>query len=225
MNTKIILAFITGVLLSGVAVHSYTGSQKAYKGSRKAQYPVEPLLIKRWSPRAMSGESISLKELMSLFEAARWAPSSYNNQPWRFIYALKGTPQWDKLFELLVPFNKSWVKNAGALVLVLSKNTFDRNNEPSPTHSLDTGAATENMLLQATAMGLVSHGMGGFDYDRARKELAIPDDYTVEALYAFGRPASADVLPEELRSKEVPSDRKDLKELVFEGAFGTKGAA
>ncbi len=225
MNSKVVLAFIAGALLSGGAVYAYIENKRAYKGPRKALYPVESLIIKRWSPRAMSGEALSQKELMSLFEAARWAPSSYNGQPWRFIYALKGTASWDKLFDLLVPFNKSWVNNAGALVLVISKNTFDKNNEPSPTHSLDTGAATQNMLLQASAMGLVGHGMSGFDYDRARKELGIPDGYTVEAMYAFGRPAGAHVLPEELRAREVPTDRKDFKEFVFEGAFETKDAA
>jgi len=186
---------------------------------RKAEFPVLPLIVERWSPRAMSGESISETELMSLFEAARWAPSSFNNQPWRFVYARRGTPDWDSFFKLMVNFNQQWAKNAAVLIVALSHNTFDYNSKPSRTHSLDTGAATENLALQARSMGLVCHGMEGFDYDKARKELQIPDDYTVEALYAIGRPGSIELLEPTLREREVPSDRKRVAEFAFEGYF------
>lgn len=187
---------------------------------RQAQYPIAEFIINRWSPRAMSGESMSDEELMSLFEAARWAPSSYNNQPWRFIYAKRETPQWDTLFNLMVEFNQSWAKNAAALIVVVSRDTFEFDDKPARTHSFDTGAAWENLALQASVDGLVAHGMEGFSYKRAKEELNIPDGYTVEAMIAVGKPGNKDDLPQELREKEVLSDRKPLREFVFEGMFG-----
>lgn len=190
--------------------------------TRKADYPIESLFINRWSPRAMSGEPITETELMSLFEAARWAPSSFNNQPWRFIYARRNTPHWDRMFRLMVPFNQKWAQNAAVLILTISHNKFDYNGNPSRTHSLDTGAATENIHLQAFLMGLICHGMEGFDYDRARTEYAIPDDYTVEAMYAIGKKGNIKDLDPELQEREKPSDRKHVQEFVFEGMFVDK---
>lgn len=186
---------------------------------RSTTHPVHDLIANRWSPRAMSGESITHKELMQLFEAARWAPSSFNEQPWRFIYAHRGTSQWQTLFDLMVPFNQSWAQHAGVLVVVVSANNFERNGAYSRTHSFDTGAAAENMALQASNMGLVVHGMSGFDYDRARTQLHVPDDYTVEAMFAIGRPGTVDVLPEGMRAYEKPSDRKPIETFVFEGSM------
>ncbi|WP_303906170.1 nitroreductase family protein [Thiohalomonas denitrificans] len=187
--------------------------------SRHPEYPIEPIFRDRWSPRAMSGDPLERSELMSLFEAARWAPSSYNNQPWRFVYALRDSPGWDRLFSLLVEFNQSWASGAGALILVAAKQTFD-NGKPSVTHALDAGAAWENFALQGTLNGLVVHGMEGFDYQRARTELGIPDDHDVLAMAAIGRPGRIEDLPGPLREREVPSDRKPLAEWVFEGRFG-----
>lgn len=186
---------------------------------RKAEYAVLPLLINRWSPRAMSGESITETELMSLFEAARWAPSSFNNQPWRFIYVRRGTPDWDRMFKLMVPGNQKWAKNAAVLILAISANNFEYNGKIARTHSLDTGAATENLALQAFSMGLVCHGMEGFDYDRARKEFNIPDEYTIEALYAIGKHGKKEDLDSELKVRETPNDRKRISEFIFEGTF------
>lgn len=187
--------------------------------NRKAEYAIHELILNRWSPRAMSGESITDQELMQLFEAARWAPSSYNNQPWRFVYAVRDTAAWAKMFDLLVPFNQSWAESAAVLVVIVSANNFEFNGKPSRTHSFDTGSAWENMALQGSSMGLVVHGIEGFDYDRARKELAIPDDYTIEAMCAIGRPGKKEDLSEELQEREVPSGRKPLKDLIFEGSF------
>jgi nitroreductase len=140
------------------------------KGSekRKADHPIDKIFLDRWSPRAMTGEAVSQEDLMTLFEAARWAPSSYNNQPWRILYARRDTQHWPLFFDLLVEFNQSWAKNAGALVLFISRTHFDFNGEPAVTHSFDTGAAWENLALQGWLKGLVVHGMQGFDYDRAR---------------------------------------------------------
>ncbi len=139
--------------------------------TRKAQYQIEDLILNRWSPRAMSGESIKHEDFLRLIEAARWAPSSYNGQPWRFIYAYRDSLAWAKLFDLMVPFNQDWAKKAAALVVVVSATNFEFNGKTARTHSFDAGAAWENIALQGWAMGLVVHGMEGFDYDRARKDL------------------------------------------------------
>jgi len=149
---------------------------------RKADYPIESVFLDRWSPRAMSGEPITEEELFTLFEAARWAPSSFNNQPWRILYARRDTPHWPLFFNLLVEFNQSWAKHAAALVIFISKKTFDHNGEPALTHSFDTGAAWENFALQGALKGLVIHGMQGFDYDKARTTLNIPEGFNVEAM-------------------------------------------
>jgi nitroreductase len=194
---------------------------KLIKGStvRKADCPIESLLLDRWSPRAMSGEEISEEELMRLFEAARWAPSSFNAQQWRALYAHRGTEYWHTFFDLLVDANKAWAKNAAVLVVFVSRRFFDYNNESSVTHSYDCGAAWENFALQGFHQGLVVHGMEGFDYDRARAELRIPDDFQVEAMAAVGRPGPKELLPEKLQARESPNDRRKVSESVFEGPF------
>ena len=186
---------------------------------RKADFPVEPLLVDRWSPRAMSGEAIPLEELMPLFEAARWAPSSFNAQQWRALYAGRETEHWTRFFELLVDANKAWAKNAAFLVLFISRKLFDHNNKPSITHSYDCGAAWENFALQGFRQGLVVHGMQGFDYERARTELGIPDDFQVEAMAAVGRLGGKEVLPEALQKRESPNERRKLQESICEGRF------
>lgn len=186
---------------------------------RKPQHSVGPLFINRWSPRAMSGDEMSLEELMSLFEAARWAPSSFNNQPWRFLFARRGTEHWETFTDLLSDSNKVWARQAAALIVVLSKTTFDYNGKPARTHSFDAGAAWENLALQGTAIGFVVHGMQGFSYSRAKEELRVPEGYEVEAMVAVGKPGKKEDLPEELQQREYPSPRKKLKEIVFEGAF------
>ncbi len=190
----------------------------AYK-MRKSDYPVQSIILERWSARAMSGETISERELMKLFEAARWAPSSYNNQPWRFLYAKRDTPHFKTFFDLMVEFNQSWTKNAAVLLVILSKKTFEKNMKPARTHTFDTGAAWQNLSLQGTQMGLVVHGMEGFDFEKAQKNLKIPNDFQVEAMAAIGKPAPKESLPLELQKREEPSPRKPIKEWAFEGEF------
>ncbi len=191
------------------------------KGSefRKADYPIEPLLLDRWSPRAMSGEEVPVEELMRLFEAARWAPSSFNAQPWRALYARRGSKHWSTFLELLVEGNKAWAINAAALVLFVSRTTFDHNNEPSVSHSYDAGAAWLSFALQGFRQGLVVHGMEGFDYERARNELKIPKEFQIEAMAAVGRPGPKGVLSEKLQAKESPNGRRKLGESICEGTF------
>lgn len=192
------------------------------KNSRTADHDIDPLFLERWSPRAFDGSALSDEEIATLLEAARWAPSSYNAQPWRFVYARRDTPAWDTFVDLLVPFNQSWAKQASLLVIALSEAVRvvpGKDPAPSYSHSFDTGAAWMAMALQATRMGLAAHGMVGFDIPRTAKILHVPDVFRVEAAIAIGRPADKSILPEALQEREVPSPRRPLTELVYEGAF------
>jgi nitroreductase len=191
------------------------------KGSeaREAEYPIQELIIDRWSPRAMSGESIEPDELMRLFEAARWAPSSFNSQQWRALYARRETEHWPTFFNLLVDANKGWAKDAAALVVFIYRKNFEHNDEPSITHSYDCGAAWQNFALQGFSQGLVIHGMEGFDYDRARYALMVPAEFEIEAMAAVGKPGNPETLPEKLRAKETPNERRPVNESVCEGRF------
>jgi len=191
--------------------------------SRTATHAIDPLFLERWSPRAFTGEPISETELMTLFEAARWAPSSYNAQPWRFIWARRDTGPWPRFLGLLSEYNRSWARNAAALVVLVSKTTMlprgADKEVPSPTHSLDAGAAWQNLALQATRSGWAAHGMAGFDMPRAAVELGVPSGYRVEAAIAIGRRGDKSVLPEPLQAREMPSDRLPLAQIVSEGRF------
>ena len=154
---------------------------------RVPNYPVETLFLHRWSPRAFDAEQISQSQLMTVLEAARWAPSCFNSQPWRFLYARRDTPQWDKFVALLNPENQVWAKNASALVFIVS-NMLMKNPKrlpdattgdewvPSYTHSFDAGAAWAQLGLQSTLAGLRAHGIIGIDMERTRVELNVPDN-------------------------------------------------
>lgn len=170
----------------------------------------------------MMPEELDDDTIMSLFEAARWAPSSYNNQPWRFIYAKRNTKYWNNLFDLLVESNKVWAKNAALLVVVISNKRFEYNGKLSVTHQYDAGAAWENLALEATSRGLVAHGMQGFDYKKAREDLKIPEDFDVMAMIAIGKRGLKENLPSNLQEKENPNDRKPLNEIIMEGIFTRK---
>lgn len=186
---------------------------------RRSLYPVLPEILQRWSPRAMSGEVLSEQELKTIFEAARWAQSSYNNQPWRFVYARKDTPAWKDFFGLLVPFNQGWCIHGAVLIVVLSHKHFSFNEKDARTSAFDAGAACENMAIQARSMGLVCHGMEGFDYDKAHALVGADEHYAVQAMFVLGRPAESSVLSSELREREKPSDRLELEKIVFEGSL------
>ena len=186
---------------------------------RKPDHEISPLFVNRWSPRAMTGEEITREELMRMLEAARWAMSSFNNQSWRFLFALRNTAHWEKFFKLLVQSNQAWCKHAASLIVVVSKKTFDHNGKPARTHTYDTGAAWYSFALQGVMMGLVVHGMQGFDYDKAAAELGVTDEYQVEAMAAVGRPGNKEDLPPALQERESPSQRKKVEEFAFEGGF------
>lgn len=180
------------------------------KTSRVAQYPIGPVILNRVSHYSFDGSALTEQQIGSLFEAARWAPSSYNNQPWRIIYGVKGTKQWERLLNLMVDFNQQWARHAPLLMLVVSKKTMTLKGgeNPNPTHSFDTGAAIENLALQATAMGLSAHAMAGFDLERAAKEYGITEPYVVEVMVAVGKPGNNPQLPEFLQKRaEQISDR------------------
>ena len=186
---------------------------------RQAAHPIDTLFLDRWSPRAMSGESIDERELLVLFEAGHWAPSSGNSQPWRILYARRETEHWPLFFDLLNEGNRTWCHRAAALVVFLSRNTHDQTGRTLVTHSYDTGAAWMSIALQGWLKGLVVHGMAGFDYARARDALNVPDDMTVEAMAAVGRPGPKEELPPQHLQRESPSPRRPVTELVFAGPY------
>lgn len=186
---------------------------------RDAAHGVAPLFVRRWSPRSMTGEPVTREELLRLFEAARWAPSSSNEQPWRIIYATRDTPAFAAFFACLVEFNQLWCGNAAALLVFASRETNSKG-EPNRTHSFDTGSAWMSLALQASMMGLVAHGMAGYDAAKIGKAVALPPGHRVEAMVAIGRPGDVSVLPEGgIRDKERPNARKPLNEIAFDAAF------
>ncbi|MEY7850665.1 nitroreductase family protein [Natrarchaeobius sp. A-rgal3] len=185
---------------------------------RDPDHDVDPLFVNRWSPRAMTGEPLDEEEYLPLFEAARWAPSAFNNQHWRFLYATPEDEEWETFVDLLSEGN-AWAADAGLLAVIVSKTTFDHNGEPAPVHSFDTGAAWQNLALEGARRGLAVHGMAGFDYEGAAEELDVPGEFAVEAMFAVGERAPPQTLSEELREREQPSDRKSVDEITHRGGF------
>ena len=191
--------------------------------ARKPDHPVDSMFIERWSPRAFTGEDIPVEMLMTLFEAARWAPSSYNSQPWRFVWARRGTPAFEPFLGLLTGANPDWCREASALVFVASSETMSVPGKPDPvpsrTHSFDAGSAWMSLALQAHLLGWHAHGMVGLDFAEAAAKLHVPLGFKVEAAIAIGKRDDPGRLPEALRAREAPNDRKPLAETVFEGRF------
>ncbi|AMB85425.1 NADH dehydrogenase [Pseudomonas agarici] len=190
---------------------------------RVADYPIDAQFTQRWSPRAFTGEAIAQETLLSFFEAARWAPSAYNSQPWRFLYARRDTPNWERFLGLLNEFNRGWAQHASALVIVISKTTFKApgaaEETPALTHTFDTGSAWGYLALQASKSGWHAHGMAGFDQDLTRQELKIPQGYALHAAVAVGKLGDKATLPDYLQERELPSPREPLSALVAEGDF------
>lgn len=190
---------------------------------RQADYPIDPQFLNRWSPRAFDSVEMSEETALTILEAARWAPSAYNAQPWRFVYARRGTPAWNSLLGLLNEFNRAWAEKASLLMVVLSRTVMvppgATEAVPAPTHSLDTGSAWGYLALQASLSGWHAHGMAGFDKEKARTELNVPAEFSVEAMVVIGKLGDKSVLPEGLQAREVPSPREPLSKLAFEGKF------
>jgi len=190
---------------------------------RVADHPIDRLFLDRWSPRAFTGEAISEPQLLTFLEAGRWAASSYNSQPWRFVWARRDTPHWERFLSLLIEFNQGWAKNASALVFIASKSTLlppGKDKEiPSHSHSFDAGAAAACMALQAHLSGWAVHGMTGVKFDEAFAALGLPEGYRLEAAFAVGRRGDKSLLPDYLQAREEPNERISLSELAFEGGF------
>jgi len=183
---------------------------------------VHDLIRARWSPRAFSDRDVSDADLKTIFEAARWAASSYNEQPWRFLVGRKSDPEaYGKILSVLAPFNQAWAKSAPVLFIMAAKRTFSHSGMQNLYAVHDAGQALAHIFLQATALGLHAHGMAGFDRDRARTELGIPDDYDLGAAVALGYLGSPDQLPDQQRQSELARrTRKPLNEIVFGAEFG-----
>lgn len=174
------------------------------------------VILQRWSPRAFADKPVSKKDLRKIFEAARWAASSYNEQPWRFFVGHKGDSAYRKIFDSLVEFNQSWASSAPVLILSAASKNFAHNGAPNSFAVHDTGAATAYIALQATALGLHTHSMAGFDQDKARTAFNIPDSYHMGAVTALGYLGNVDNLPEGLLEREAARrDRKPLSEIVL----------
>jgi nitroreductase len=184
---------------------------------------VDPLFLERWSPRAFDSSAMPQADLDTIFDAARWAPSAFNYQPWRFLYAHRDTADWNRFLGALLPFNQSWVRNASVIVYILSDTQMaapgSDDFKPSHSHSFDAGAAWALLALQATRLGYHTHGMTGVDFDAARKELGVPDRFRIEAAIAIGRQADKAILPETLQAREAPSGRNPVEQFAFAGNF------
>ena len=190
---------------------------------RTLDHPASKIFIERYSPRAFTGETMPDATLATFFEAARWAPSSYNSQPWRFLYAKKESADFPTFLGLLNEANQSWAKDASVILILVSKKTMrvpnNENEVPSRTHSLDAGSAWMSFALQASLSGWHAHGMVGVDYDRAKAELNVPDDHHVECAIAVGRQGDPSSLPERYRAGETPNARKPITETTIAGGF------
>ncbi|MCB5187424.1 nitroreductase family protein [Methylobacillus caricis] len=190
---------------------------------RQADYDIHPLFTSRWSPRSFSDKQVDDDALFSLFEAARWAPSANNSQPWRFIYARNGSTGWSNLLGLANLNNQRWAASASVLIALVSKTTHLRNGDSEPSalrnHSLDAGAAWANLALQATHAGLITHAIGGFDREQAKVVLDIPEGFHIEILIAVGYQGDRAELPEDFQLREQPTPRKPLAGFYAEGRF------
>lgn len=193
----------------------------ALKTPRIPDHPVDPQFPGRWSPRAFTAETMPEEVLLTLLEAARWAPSAVNVQPWRFAWGLRGDAGFEAIASALVPFN-GWAKQASALVAVASKTTreaSDGTEVPNPIHAFDAGSAWMSLALQAHLSGWAAHGMGGFDAAVAAKALGLPENHVIHAVVAIGRTGDPASLPEALRAREVPSPRLPLSAIAAHGRF------
>jgi nitroreductase len=186
------------------------------------RFPIHELLARRWSPRAFDERLIEPEKLKSLFEAARWAPSSNNEQPWRFLVATKDREsEWNRLFACLLEGNRQWAYRAPVLILSVASLNFEDDARPNRHAMHDIGMATENLVLQATALDLVAHPMAGFDVEKARTDLKIPAGCEPVAMIAVGYPGDPSILQDRLKQRELaPRERDNASAFVFSGEWG-----
>jgi len=188
----------------------------------ETQYPIHDLLRRRWSPRAFSDRRVEPDKLRSLWEAARWSPSSYNEQPWSFIVATKeDEAEYARLLSCLVEGNIEWAQHAPVLMVSVARLSFEEDGKPNRHAFHDVGQAVANLIVQATALGLVVHQMAGIFPDKIRKLYGIPEGYEAVAGIALGYPGAPEILPERLRQRELaPRSRKPIQDFVFSGRWG-----
>jgi nitroreductase len=188
------------------------------KPFRQPEHDIDAIFVNRWSPRAFSSEAIDDEILMRVFEAAKWAPSCFNEQPWRFIVAR--TPEDRAVFlDFLTPGNQVWNENVPVITLVIAHKYFAHNGKPNATNQFDAGCAWGFLALSALQNGLITHGMAGFNAAKARVVLGVPEEYDIIAVVAIGKPGDKSQLPADVQAKEVPSTRRRLGETVMEGKF------
>ncbi len=187
-----------------------------------ANHPIHDLLRQRWSPRAFADQAVATDQLCSLLEAARWAPSSYNEQPWFFLVATKDDPtEFARLLGCFVEFNQQWAKTAPVLMISVASTKFSRNGKPNRHGYHDVGLAVENLVVQGMALGIYTHQMAGIDVEKIRQTYGIPDGFDPVAGIAVGYPGDPGALADELRQRELtPSPRKAMQEFVYAGKWG-----
>ncbi len=185
--------------------------------------PLHEPIQERWSPIAFDSKPVEPDKLISLFEAIRWAPSCFNEQPWRIFVAIsEDAESYGQLLDCLVEANQAWAGKAPVLMIASASTKFARNGKPNRHGPHDVGLALQNMAIQAQSVGLVTHMMAGFDIQKTRHTLQIPEDYEPMTAIAIGYPGTVEDLPEGMRERETsPRSRKSLGEVIFTGAFGT----
>jgi nitroreductase len=190
--------------------------------TRQPEHPVDPQFPSRWSPRAFTDQAVTADQVKVLLEAARWAPSASNHQPWRMVWGLRGDAGFAAILGGLNPGNQAWAGRAAALIVVASKDTTvgrDGTESPNRWAGFDSGAAWISMALQGRRDGLVTHAMGGFDQAALGAAIDLPEGHTLHAVVAVGYQGAAESLPEAQQAREVPSLRKTVEEFAFHGRF------
>jgi nitroreductase len=189
----------------------------------KTEFPINELLARRWSPRVFEDRAVERHKILSLLEAARWAPSCFNEQPWCYLVFDGSDPEALESARSCLVEGNSWARKAPVLMLSVARNNFEHGGAPNRHAQHDVGLASENLVLQAVALGLVAHQMAGFDLERARRQFHIPEGFTPMAMIAIGYPyrGSLDSIPEKLRAKELaPRQRRPIEEFAFSGKWG-----
>jgi nitroreductase len=192
----------------------------------ETQVPIHELIRRRWSPRAFSELPVEPHKLLSLFEAARWAASASNEQPWAFLVATQENPQnYADMLSVLVEFNQAWANKAPVLILTFARTHFEKDGRPNRHAFYDLGQAAANLALQATALGLKAHQMAGFNVEAARERFAVPEGWEPVSAIALGYPGDPNSLTEKLRQREIAQrQRKPLETFVFSGSWGHPAA-
>ncbi len=196
---------------------------------RTAHHPIEPLFLDRWSPRAYEAKPMPNADLLTILEAGRWAPSAFNVQPWRFLYAHRTDKHWTDFLSVLDPENRQWAGSASALIYLISDTVMpadeDRPEMISKYNSFDAGSAWMQMALQASALGYAAHAMAGLDFEHATTVLGLPDRFRLEVGITIGRPAEAIRLPHDLRVRELPSNRYPLEQISYPSPYPARFTA